>query len=122
MSKPNRREFLGQLGSAAILIPELRAAPFRVDAEPSLVSASSQAQASASYDLLIAGGRGIDPSRNLSAERDGAIPKGEIALVAAGIPRTPERQGFGARGEIVRARVTDHDCDAVHADRYDTAD
>ena len=59
MSKSNRRTFLGQLCSAAIVIPELRAIPFRVGAEPA--SAAPQASASsASYDLLIAGGRCID--------------------------------------------------------------
>lgn len=103
MSKANRREFLGQLGSAAVFIPGLRSVRARVDSEPSLAPASSQAQASASYDLLIAGGRVIDPSQKLSAERDVAISNGKVALVAANIPRAQARQVFEARGKIVTA-------------------
>ena len=73
MSQSDRRTFLAQLGSAAIVIPQLGHVPFRAGFEPSLASASPQAASSTqasgapvSYDLLIAGGRVIDPSQKLS--------------------------------------------------------
>src|SRR5207302_439531 len=99
MSQSNRRTFLGQIGSAAIVIPELRNLPFRAAADPSSASASPQAAAqspgaaaSAAYDLLIAGGRVVDPSQKLSAERDVAITAGKIVRIAANIPPNQARQ------------------------------
>src|SRR6266850_1848529 len=106
MSESTRRAFLGQIGSAAI-IPELRNVPFRTGPDPSPASASAQAAAaapqvaSASYDLLIAGGRVVDPSQKLSAERDVAILGGKIARVAANIPPNQARQVFDAKGKLV---------------------
>lgn len=108
MSKSDRRAFLGQLGSAAIVIPALRSLPFRVGSEPSPASASSQTSASsASYDLLIAGGRVVDPSQKLSAERDVAISNGKIARIASTIPHDQARQVFEARGKIVTPGLID---------------
>src|SRR5712691_569420 len=111
MSKSNRRAFLSQLGSAAIVIPALRPGPFRAGAEPSPPSASPQTAASAgpapAYDLLIAGGRVVDPSQKLSAERDVAISHGKIALVAANIPRNQARKVFEAKGKIVTPGLID---------------
>ena len=63
MSKSSRRTFLGQLGAATVLAPGLR----------NLQAQAPAAQAPASgvaYDLLITGGRVIDPAQNLAAERD----------------------------------------------------
>jgi dihydroorotase len=114
MSQSNRRAFLGQLGSAAMVIPGLRNMPFRLGSEPSRASASPQAAASAqapgasaSYDLLIAGGRVIDPSQKLSTERDVAIVGGRIARVAANIPPGQARQVFDATGKIVTPGLID---------------
>lgn len=114
MSRSNRREFLGQIGSAAIVIPGLRHLPFRVGSEPSRPSAFSQAApaspqalASASYDLLIAGGRVVDPSQKLDAERDVAILGGRIARIAANIPPNQARQVFDAKGKIVTPGLID---------------
>jgi dihydroorotase len=42
--------------------------------------------AGAGYDLIVKGGRVIDPSRRLDAVRDVAIANGRIAAVAANIP------------------------------------
>jgi dihydroorotase len=109
MSKSSRRAFLGQLGAAAAVIPELR--PGRVGAAPSPAAALPQTATSStpsvSYDLLIAGGRVVDPSQKLSAERDVAIAKGRIARIAANIPRTEARQVFEAKGKIVTPGVID---------------
>src|SRR5262245_9766479 len=104
MSQANRRQFLGQLGSAALVVPGLRHLTNGA-AEPAPASAFAQAPASppasASYDLLIAGGKVVDPSQNLSAERDVAIQGGKIARIAANIPPGQARQVFDAKGKIV---------------------
>ena len=112
MSQSNRRAFLGQIGSAAIAIPALGHA-LRVGGEPSLAAApqagaaAAQASASASYDLLIAGGRVIDPAQKLSTERDVAIVGGKIARVAANIPPGQARQVYDAKGKIVTPGLID---------------
>src|SRR5229473_883232 len=120
MSQSDRRTFLAQLGSAAIVIPELRNVPIGVGPEPSPASASPQTAAStqvpgssASYDLLIAGGRVVDPSQKLSAERDVAILGGRIARIASNIPQTQARQVFDAKGKIVTPGLID-----MHTDVY----
>ena len=43
------------------------------------------------YDLLVRGGRVVDPSQNLFDDRDVAITAGRIAHVGAGIPETEAR-------------------------------
>ena len=114
MSHSSRRAFLGQIASAAIVIPELGKVPVRDGSGPSHASASfqaaavsPQAPASASYDLLIAGGRVIDPSQKLSAERDVAILGGRIARIASNIPPDQARQVFDAKGKIVTPGLID---------------
>ena len=114
MSYSNRRQFLGQLGSAAVVIPGLGHRPFGAGFEPAPPSASSQAaaasppaSATASYDLLIAGGRVVDPSQKLDAERDVAIQGGRIARIAANIPPGQARQVFDAKGKIVTPGLID---------------
>jgi len=88
--------------------------PLRVGSEPSPAATSSQASASpqapvssASYDLLIAGGRVVDPSQKLSAERDIAILGGKIARIASNIPQNQARQVFDAKGKIVTPGLID---------------
>jgi dihydroorotase len=108
MSKSSRRTFLGQLGSATAMaipmgIPGLRQAA----ASPQAAAAAPQPSASASYDLLIAGGRVIDPSQKLSAERDVAILGGKIARIAENIPAAQARQVFDAKGKIVTPGLID---------------
>jgi dihydroorotase len=108
MSETSRRAFLGQLGAAAVVIPGFRSQPFQGGSGPSPASASAQASASsAPYDLLITGGRVVDPSQKLSAERDVAILHGRIASVAANIPRNQARHVFEARGKIVTPGLID---------------
>jgi dihydroorotase len=70
-------------------------------------AAQQAAGAPTMYDLVIAGGRVIDPSQKLSAERDVAILRGRIAAVAANIPRTQARQVFDAKGKIVTPGLID---------------
>jgi dihydroorotase len=64
----NRRQFLHTATAAATFLPlrDLAAAP-------------------AKYDLILKGGRVIDPSRKLDAIRDVAIANGRIAAIAANL-------------------------------------
>jgi hypothetical protein len=64
--------------------------------------------------LLIRGGRVIDASQGLSAERDVAISGGTIARVAPHIPEGQARQVLEARGKIVSPGLID-----VHVHVYD---
>jgi len=91
-----------------MVVPGLRFPSFGVGPERSPASPSLQSSASpGSYDLLIAGGRVVDPSQKLSAERDVAILHGRIASIAPNIPRNEARQVFEARGKIVTPGLID---------------
>ena len=78
----NRRQFVCAAAGAAALvgIPDARAA--------------------AKYDLIVQGGRVIDPARKLDAIRDVAIANGRIASIAAGI-RADAVETIDARGKLV---------------------
>lgn len=89
MSLPTRRDFLGTLGAAAAAVPALGS-----------TALGAGGQATASYDLLIKGGRVIDPSQKLNSALDVAIAAGKIAAVAANIPANRARETFDARGRI----------------------
>ena len=112
MSQPSRRAFLGTLGGAAIALPGLRPTSLRVGADLS-AAAPAVGQAGASYDLLIKGGRVVDASQNLSADRDVAIANGKIAAVAANIPAAQAKEVFDARGKLVTPGLIN-----VHAHLY----
>jgi dihydroorotase len=76
----------------------LRRLPYRRSG-PRLLGAAGQA--AASYDLLIRGGRVIDPSQKINGPMDVAIAGGKIAAVAANIPANRARQVFDAGGKLV---------------------
>lgn len=59
------------------------------------------------YDLLVKGGKTIDPSQGLSAERDVAILGGKIVRVARDISESEARQVLNARGKIVTPGLID---------------
>jgi dihydroorotase len=59
------------------------------------------------FDLLITGGRVIDPAQKLSAERDVAVLHGKIARVDANIPRNQARQVYDAKGKLVTPGLID---------------
>ena len=66
------------------------------------VSVRAAAQGSAKpYDLLIRGGRVIDPGQELSAPRDVAVLGHTIAKVAADIPEADATHVLDVRGAIV---------------------
>lgn len=111
MSQSNRRQFLAQVGSAAAFVPALRNLSVGGPA-PSAAAAAPAAQApppaaNAAYDLLITGGRVIDPSQNLSAVRDVAITAGRIARIDADIPPAQARRTYDAKGKLVTPGLID---------------
>jgi dihydroorotase len=110
MSDRTRRTFLGQLGAMAVL-PALNASAGVVSA-----GAAATWQASGPYDLLIAGGRVVDPVQGIAAPRDVAIAGGKIAQVAANIDRRQARQVYDASGKLVTPGLID-----VHGHVYDSA-
>src|SRR5438046_7893938 len=77
------------------------------------LAAPSKAQAFR-YDLVIKGGRVIDPSQSLSALRDVAISGGKVARVDSGIPSSEARLTVDARGKIVTPGLVD-----IHVHVYD---
>jgi dihydroorotase len=93
MIPSTRRQFLGQLGAAALAARE------------SVLNAPGTGRAA--YDLLIAGGRVVDPGLGLASVADVAITNGVIARVAPGIPRAEASQVFDARGKIVTPGLID---------------
>ena len=60
----------------------------------------------ATYDLIIKGGRVIDPSTGIDAVRDVAIARGKIAAIEANIPGDAS-ETFDARGKIVAPGLID---------------
>jgi dihydroorotase len=100
MSHSSRRAFLGTLGAAAVALPEFGSTTIGVGAAR-VTAAPAAAQSTASYDLLIKGGRVIDLAQKLNGELDVAIASGKIAAVAANIPPSRAREVFDARGKLV---------------------
>jgi dihydroorotase len=80
----NRRQFIRTTTGAALFA--------RI---PNMVAA-----ASAKYDLIVKGGRVINPSRKLDAIRDVAIANGRIVKVEANIP-ADAAETIDARGKLV---------------------
>ena len=92
----NRRQFVCAAAGAAALvgIPDARAA--------------------AKYDLIVKGGRVIDPSRKLDAIRDVAIANGRIAAIEANIPADAV-ETIDARGKLVVPGLIDIHTHAARA-------
>ena len=88
---PDRREFLGMLSSAPFLVMAPRQP--RPDSEP--------------CDLLIAGGRVIDPSQHVSKTADVAVRGGVIAAVGPNLARRTARETVDARGLLVTPGLID---------------
>jgi dihydroorotase len=66
------------------------------------------------YDLIVKGGRVIDPSQSISAARDIAVSGTKIVKLAADIPAAEARHVLDARGKIVTPGLID-----VHTHVYD---
>jgi dihydroorotase len=104
---PSRRQFLRQtaLGSLVYTFGQ---------GWEGLLAAPQQARPAPTYDLLVKGGRVVDPAQGISAERDVAIQGRRIARVAANIPESEGRQVLNARGKIVTPGLID-----IHVHVYD---
>src|SRR5437879_3558859 len=61
----------------------------------------------ATYDLIIKGGRVIDPSAGINAIRDVAIADGRIAAVGAGLAADGAAEMIDARGKLVIPGMVD---------------
>lgn len=83
----NRRQFVGTTAAAALLAGTSRAF-------------------AATYDLVIKGGRVIDPSMGLDAVRDIAISGGKIAAIEPSIA-ADATETIDARGKLVTAGLID---------------
>src|SRR5947209_6833293 len=59
------------------------------------------------FDLLVKGGRLIDPAAGVDAPRDVAIANGRVAAIDADIPATSAAQVIDARGCIVAPGLVD---------------
>jgi dihydroorotase len=59
------------------------------------------------YDLLIRGGRVIEPARKLNGVLDVAVKDGKIAAVAANIPPTDSGRTLDATGKLVLPGLID---------------
>jgi dihydroorotase len=93
--------------------------PRRREVLPLLATLISAAKAQTAapapkYDLLIKGGRVIDPSQSLSTIRDVAIAGNKVAAIAADIPEAEARIVVDARGKIVTPGLVD-----IHVHVYD---
>ncbi len=75
---------------------------------------STQAVAAPQYDLLVRGGRLIDPAQGISAARDIAISGGKVAAIAETIDSATSRTVMDARNMIVTPGLVD-----VHVHVYD---
>jgi len=66
------------------------------------------------FDLLVKGGKVVDPSQRISALRDIAIRDGKVAALAENLSETQAKQVLDARGKIVTPGLID-----VHVHVYD---
>ena len=106
MARSTRRAFLGQLGAAAVIMPGLGSFPRGAKVSPAFATGQDSVSG-ATYDLLIAGGRVVDPAQGLSAVRDVAILHGRIARIDENIPAAQARQVFDATHKIVTPGLID---------------
>ena len=68
------------------------------------------------YDLVVKGGRVIDPAQNIDSTMDVAVAGGKVVKTAADIPARESKQVFNATGKIVTPGLIDghtHVYDAV---------
>src|SRR5262245_8878602 len=112
MSEVTRRTFLQQLGSAATL-PAVGGLSAGLTPAPAAAQVMSP---QVSYDLLIQGGRVIDPVQRISGVRDVAIAGGRIARIAENIPAAQARQVYNAAGKLVTPGLID-----MHTHVYQSA-
>jgi dihydroorotase len=109
MRKTSRRQFLQRFGAGAVVLPQ--AAPAMLHAAFQRGAAGAQpgtgSGAAPAFDLVIKGGRVIDPAQKISAPMDVAIKGDRIASLAANIPVNQARGVFDAAGKVVTPGLID---------------
>ncbi|TAM78857.1 MAG: amidohydrolase/deacetylase family metallohydrolase [Acidobacteria bacterium] len=98
-----RRELLAGMGASMAL----GGAGRKAGSNPVKSSGKQDPAAGKPYDLVIRGGRVIDPSQDLDAVRDVAITGGKIARVKSDIPSSQAREVINASGKIVTPGLID---------------
>ena len=101
-----RRHFLRQTLAGAALVTQFGGG------EEGLLRA--QAPARPEYDLLIKGGRLVDPAQGISAVRDIACNGSKVARIGENIPESSARDVIDAAGHIVTPGLID-----IHVHVYD---
>ena len=96
------KQILSRFGAAALLVLTVAAASDGQPAQP-----QPPAPADDRYDLLLKGGRVVDPRNNIDAVRDVAIKGGRIAAVAADIPASRAVKAVDASGLHVTPGLID---------------
>jgi dihydroorotase len=99
----SRREWLAGAGSSLLLAASPLGANVRA-AQPHSVPAEADNKL---FDLLIKGGKVIDPSQDLEDLRDVALRDGKIARLERDIPAGQSRQVLDASGKIVTPGLID---------------
>jgi dihydroorotase len=98
-----RRELLAGVGVSFAL----GGTPRKSGSKPMKSGSKQGSAADQRYDLLIRGGRVVDPSQGLDAVRDVAIAGGKIARVESNIPSSQAREVINADGKIVTPGLID---------------
>jgi dihydroorotase len=106
MTKHSRRSFLKQTAITPSLVCGLAAGWLDL--------LRAQQRPAFRYDLIVKGGRVIDPSQSISAARDVAVIGSKIARVAPDIPAGEARYLLDAKNKIVTPGLID-----VHTHVYD---
>lgn len=111
-----RRQFLQGLGAAAVLSP-LGSLAFGQAVQGGRGGAAQTGRGAASptgrggatptFDVIIKGGKVIDPTQKISSVMDVAIKGDKIASVAANIPVSEARSVYEAGGKLVTAGLID---------------
>jgi dihydroorotase len=102
-SSLTRRGLLKTVGTSLVF----SAAPLRSRASARDARDANTHPREVPYDLLIRGGKVIDPSQDLEALRDVAIANGKIARVETNIPAAQAHKVISASGKIVTPGLID---------------
>jgi dihydroorotase len=102
-SRFSRRELLAGAGSSLLLT----ASPLGVNASPAKPDRALAGADGKLFDLLIKGGKVIDPSQELEEVCDVALRDGKIARLEHDIPNHLARQVVDATGNIVTSGLID---------------
>jgi dihydroorotase len=98
-----RRELLAGMGASLAV----GGAPLTPGSKPMKSMGPKDSSEGKRFDLLVRGGRVVDPSQDLDAVRDVAIAGGEIAKIGANIPASQAREVINAGGKIVTPGLID---------------